>query len=75
MSKLPSASARDVVKVAQAIGFEFDRQKGSHAVYYHPVAKKHIVIPIHKERNIKLGTLRGIIDDMGLTVEQFISLL
>ena len=33
MSKLPVVAARQVVKVAQKVGFEFDRQKGSPAVY------------------------------------------
>jgi predicted RNA binding protein YcfA (HicA-like mRNA interferase family) len=36
MSKLPAVQARDVVRVAEPIGFVLDRQRGSHAVYYHP---------------------------------------
>ena len=33
MAKLPSVSGRRVAKVAESIGFVFDRQRGSHAVY------------------------------------------
>jgi predicted RNA binding protein YcfA (HicA-like mRNA interferase family) len=33
MAKLPSIRARDVVRVAEAVGFVFDRQRGGHAVY------------------------------------------
>jgi predicted RNA binding protein YcfA (HicA-like mRNA interferase family) len=33
------------------------------------------VIPVHKGRDLKPGTLRGLIDDMGLSVEQFVGML
>ncbi len=33
MSKLPSVSAREVIRVAEKLGFAFDRQRSSHAVY------------------------------------------
>ncbi len=34
MAKLPSIRGRDAARVAESIGFVFDRQRGSHAVYY-----------------------------------------
>jgi hypothetical protein len=34
MPKIPSIRAREVVRVAEATGFVFDRRRGSHAVYY-----------------------------------------
>ena len=36
---------------------------------------RRVVIPIHKGRDLKPGTLRGIINDMGISVEQFAELL
>jgi predicted RNA binding protein YcfA (HicA-like mRNA interferase family) len=75
MSKLPSVPARDVVRVAEQVGFAFDRQKGSHAVYLRVSDRRRLVIPVHKGRDLKPGTLRGLIDDMGLTVEEFVSRL
>ena len=71
MAKLPSIRARDVVRVAQSIGFVLDRQKGSHAVYLRASDKRRIVIPMHGTKDLKPGTLRGIINDMGLKVEEF----
>ena len=71
MSKLPSVSARDIIRVAEKIGFAFDRQRGSHAVYYRSSDRRRLVIPVHKSRDLKPGTLRGLIDDMGLSVEDF----
>ena len=75
MSKLPAVVARDVIRVAERLGFMFDRQKGSHAVYVRLADKRRLVIPVHKGRDLKPGTLRGLIEDMGLSVEAFISML
>ena len=53
------------------MGFIFDRQRGSHAVYYRASDKRRVVIPMHGSKDLKPGTLRGIIHDIGLTVEEF----
>jgi len=71
MPKHPSIRAREVVHIAESIGFIFDRQRGSHAVYYRASDKRRLVIPMHGSKDLKTGTLRGIINDMGLTVEAF----
>jgi len=34
-----------------------------------------IVVPIHKERTLKRGTLHGLIADRGITVEEFVEML
>lgn len=75
MSKIPSVTARDVIRVAEKAGFGFDRQKGSHAVYLRLSDMRRLVIPMHKGRDLKPGTLRGLIDDMGLSLEQFTGML
>jgi len=74
MSKLPSVPARDVIRVVEKIGFAFDRQKGSHAVYMRASDHRRLVVPIHKGRDLKPGTLRGLIDDMGMSVEEFVAM-
>ena len=71
MPKPPSIRARVLVRVAESMGFIFDRQRGSHAVYYRASDKRRVVIPMHGSKDLKPGTLRGIIHDMGLTVEAF----
>jgi len=71
MPKPPSIRAREVVRIAESIGFAFDRQRGSHAVYHRASDKRRVVIPMHGSKDLKLGTLRGIIQDMGLTIEEF----
>lgn len=72
---LPQVKAKDLIRVAKQLGFELDRQKGSHAVFYRPSDKARVVIPIHSGRDIKPKTLRGIIDDMRITPEEFKELL
>ena len=74
MTRLPSVPARDVIRVAEKLGFTFDRQRGSHAVYLRASDRRRLVIPVHKGRDLKPGTLRGLIDDMALSVEGFVAL-
>ncbi len=71
MGKLPSIRAREAVRVAESIGFVFDRQRGSHAVYYRASDKRRVVIPMQGTKDLKPGTLRGIVADMGLSVDEF----
>jgi predicted RNA binding protein YcfA (HicA-like mRNA interferase family) len=75
MSRLPKVRAREVARVAQTIGFVLDRQRGSHAVYLRASDGRRVVIPMHSGTDLKLGTLRGIISDMGLTPDEFAKLL
>ncbi len=72
---LPQIKAKDVVRVAKQLGFELDRQKGSHAVFYRVSDKARVVIPMHAGVDIKPKTLHGIIDDMRITPEKFKELL
>ncbi|MBI4719446.1 MAG: type II toxin-antitoxin system HicA family toxin [Planctomycetes bacterium] len=75
MSRLPVVSAREVIRVAEKLGFAFDRQKGSHAVYVRSSDMRRLVIPVHKGRDLRPGTLRGLIDDLGLSVDEFVEKL
>ena len=69
--KLPAITAKDLVRVAQRVGFTFRRQRGSHAIYVRDSDKARIVIPMHSGKNLKPKTLRGIMADMKLSAEEF----
>ncbi len=74
MGILPRISGREVVSALMKIGYEKDRQKGSHIILRHSAPPhRRITVPDHKE--IAKGTIRSIIREAGLTVEQFHSLL
>ena len=73
--RLPVVEAKDLVRVARKLGFVFDRQKGSHAVYLRETDQARIVIPMHSGRTIRPGTLMGILEDMGITLDRLRELL
>jgi len=74
VGRLPHNFGREVVKALRKIGYEQDRQRGSHIVL-RQTAEPHrrIVVPDHDE--VATGTLRAIIRQVGLTVDEFRALL
>ena len=74
MTKLPVVSGKQVIKALGKVGFYIHHQKGSHVTLrkeeYHQVR---VIVPVHEV--VKKGTLRSIIKDAGLTVEEFVELL
>ena len=74
MSQLPRISGQEVIKALQKIGYIKDRQKGSHIILRQSFPPfRRIVVPNHKE--VAKGTLRSIIKQVGLTVDEFKELL
>jgi predicted RNA binding protein YcfA (HicA-like mRNA interferase family) len=74
LSVLPRISGREAVAALAKAGYEKDRQKGSHIVLRQRSAPyRRLVVPDHRE--LASGTLRAIIRQAGLTVEQFTVLL
>lgn len=55
------------------MGFELRCQSGSHAIYVRPSDGRRVVIPMHSGRDLKPKTLRGIIEDLGVSDEEFLS--
>ena len=73
MSKLPVVSRAECIKALGRIGFEVHRQRGSHIVLVRKSPPAQTTIPNHKE--LDRGTLRAIIRQTGLTIEEFLTLL
>jgi predicted RNA binding protein YcfA (HicA-like mRNA interferase family) len=71
LSKLPLPSWREIVKALSKAGFEVARQKGSHLV----LLKGERIVPVPKHEQIKKGLLMAIIEEAGLTKEEFLELL
>lgn len=75
MPKLPQTKARDLIKVAEKLGFVFRDQSGSHAVYIHPDGRR-TTISIHPKETIGIGLLSKIIKkDLQISRNEFIQLL
>jgi predicted RNA binding protein YcfA (HicA-like mRNA interferase family) len=70
VSRLPAVSGRAAVKALARIGYVFDHQRGSHITLRNAVPPhRRLTVPDHKE--IAKGTLRKIIREAGLSVEEF----
>ena len=71
---LPDLSGRETIKALSKVGFRVTRQRGSHVRLEKSNEETiKLTVPLHK--NLKKGTLRRIISDAGLTVEEFNKLL
>ncbi len=70
MSGLPVVSGKELCKLLSKIGYEIDHQSGSHIIlrnYNYPFRR--LTIPNHNE--IAKGTLRAILREAGLSIEEF----
>lgn len=72
MGKLGNISGKDAVKVFQKLGWQQIGQVGSHVVMVKPGMRVNLSIPQHKE--LSVGTLRALIRNAGLTVDEFLNL-
>ena len=69
--RLLPVSGKQMVKVFRKIGFQVDRQRGSHIVK----SKGNVILVIPNHETVAKGTERDLIKDAGLTVEEFNKLL
>ncbi len=76
MTKIPVLTSNEVIRGLKKAGFEFDRQaKGSHEIWYNPITKRRTTIPNHPGVEIRKGTLKAILEQAGLSLEDFLQLL
>lgn len=74
MTKLPMMTYHDLIHRLRAAGFVFDRQaKGSHEIWYNPQTRRRVAIP-HHPGTLPRGTLRAIIREAGLSVDEFLGI-
>ena len=70
---LPVISGQRLVNALQRDGWEVARQRGSHVRMKHPERRVSLTIPLHRE--LKRGTLSGILSDAGIDGERLRDLL
>ena len=73
MSKLPVISGAEFVKALGKINFVVNCQRGSHIILVREDPKKAISVLDHDE--LDRGTLRSIIRQAGLSVDELVQLL
>ncbi len=74
MTNIPVLKARDIVRKIRKLGFYFTRQKGNHAIYRRASDSTRITIPIHGGTDIAPAILFQIIEDAGISREEFLNL-
>lgn len=70
MTKLRLVTYRELKKVAEAVGFEWQRREGSHNTFKNPDGRI-VVIPDHGAQVIVRPLLRKILRDLGLHVDRY----
>ena len=75
MSKrLPAVKPKEAITALEKAGWRVHRQKGSHVSMHKEGVPHLVVIPLHTG-DLPKGTLHAILEDAGLSVEQFLELL
>jgi predicted RNA binding protein YcfA (HicA-like mRNA interferase family) len=75
MPRMPRISSREAIRALERLGFEQVRQTGSHVVMQKETKEGEIgcVVPLHRE--LKVGTLSGILKQAQVTIEELIESL
>ena len=74
MGKLKVISARELLQILSKLGYSIDHQTGSHIILRNSIyPNRRLTVPNHKE--VAKGTLRNIIRECGITIEEFNELL
>lgn len=75
MIKLRELSYAEITQRLRKLGFRFYRQgKGSHELWVRDPDGRVIPVPRYKGRKIRKGTVRAIIREIGISIEEFMEL-
>jgi predicted RNA binding protein YcfA (HicA-like mRNA interferase family) len=69
MPPLPSVTGAKVVRSLERSGFKIARVAGSHHIMRHPDGRG-TTVPVHAGRDLAKGTLRGILSDIGMSIDE-----
>jgi predicted RNA binding protein YcfA (HicA-like mRNA interferase family) len=72
--RLPSVTPRKAIRALESCGWELDRVKGSHHVFRHSDHRHRVVVPMHA-RDLAKGTLNQIVENSGVSRDEFLRLL
>ena len=73
MARLPHLSGKEMIRFLEKQGFTVVRVRGSH--HFLERGNQRTSVPVHGNRNLKIGTLRSILRDIGLSPAEFEKLL
>jgi len=73
MPKLPTLKPRELLDFLKYLGFTVTSQRGSH-IRLKSSAGQRTTVPFHSNNGIPKGTLMSVIQDLGITKEEFLKL-
>ncbi|HEY9423074.1 MAG TPA: type II toxin-antitoxin system HicA family toxin [Thermoanaerobaculia bacterium] len=75
LARPPSVSGEDVIQALIRLGFRIARQRGSHVILRKDTESGAVgcSVPLHRE--LALGTLRGVLKQAGVSLEDFLTCL
>jgi predicted RNA binding protein YcfA (HicA-like mRNA interferase family) len=68
--RFPVCKAKEVVRVLRKHGFAMISQKGGHQKWRHANGRQ-VIVALHGNKPIPIGTLKSIIEGSGLMVDDF----
>lgn len=71
MPKLPIVSGAEAIRALEQLGFAVVRQRGSHVTLRKGASG--CIVPNHRE--LKIGTLGGVLKQAGVSTDEFIAAL
>ncbi|SIS88107.1 type II toxin-antitoxin system HicA family toxin [Alicyclobacillus vulcanalis] len=74
MPELPNVSGKELVSALQRAGWTVRRIEGSHYIMWKDGSPP-FPIPVHGNKDLRKGTLKNILQQSGLTVEELIRIL
>lgn len=74
MAKLPRAPAEKHIRAFQRAGWTIARKTAGHYILEKEGVEFQLSVPYHKGRTVKVGLLKGLIRDAGLTNEEYVAL-
>lgn len=72
--KLPRLTSKELIRVLERKGWEFDRSRGSHHVYTHPASRRTLTVPVAR-RAMSIGTLSRLLKDADIDRDELRRLL
>jgi predicted RNA binding protein YcfA (HicA-like mRNA interferase family) len=69
---MKSVSGKRLCKIVEQKGWVLQRVTGSHHIYENPQINQIISIPVHKNKDLKIGTLKALMKIAELTEEDLI---
>ena len=73
--KLPRVGCRQLVRALKRAGFEEQRQRGSHLHLRRASDGRRVTVAVHHGRTVPVGTLRAVLRDADISVDEFHELL